>query len=155
MTDNNGYVVDRDIHDEVVTDLHHYAETGLQEFRTASKVITELLRAGWQVNYGPDVIDSDTRLAVPDKDTLSAAEDRAIVQGADADPVARMSGGFTGVVSTWGTWNPGPTIGFRFDIDANDLHESTPVSYASRASRAEATSSTMMAMCCILATSDP
>ncbi|SMY03208.1 amidohydrolase [Brevibacterium antiquum] len=128
MTENSGFVVDRETHDKLVAlrrDFHRYAETGWQEFRSASKIVTELLRLGWQVEYGPDVIDADTRMGVPDEGILSDAEDRAISQGADADLVAQMSGGFTGAVATWDTGKPGPTIGFRFDIDANDLHEST------------------------------
>lgn len=132
MTDNNGFVVDRETHDKLVAlrrDFHRYAETGWQEFRTASKIITDLLRIGWQVDYGTDVFDADARMGVPDDHSLSAAEDRAIAQGADAGLVARMSGGFTGVVATWDTGKPGPTIGFRFDIDANDLQESTDNSH--------------------------
>src|SRR3972149_8981965 len=35
-----------------------------------------------------------------------------------------MEGGFTGVVARMTGARPGPSIAFRFDIDANDLNES-------------------------------
>src|SRR3972149_3335301 len=35
-----------------------------------------------------------------------------------------MEGGFTGVVARMTGARPGPSIAFRFDIDAHDLHES-------------------------------
>lgn len=128
MTNQIGFVVNQDNHDALVAfrrEFHHYAETGWQEFRTAARIITELKKLGWRVRFGTDVLEDAARMGVPDAGTLASARDRAVGQGADPDLVHRMGEGFTGVVATWDTGRSGPTIGFRFDIDANDLNEST------------------------------
>lgn len=128
MTKTAGFVVEQDTHEALVVlrrEFHRYAETGWQEFRTASRVITELTKLGWHVDFGADVVDDAARMGVPDAETLASARDRAVAQGADPDLVNRMGEGLTGVVATWDTGRPGPTIGFRFDIDANDLSESS------------------------------
>jgi aminobenzoyl-glutamate utilization protein A len=105
-------------------DFHRYAEPGWTEFRTTSKIVQTLSGSGWDVVYGPAVHDAPTRLGVPDAATLAAARMRAVQQGADPEMVESMGDGFTGAVATLDSGRPGPVVGFRFDIDSNDLHES-------------------------------
>ncbi|REC94245.1 amidohydrolase [Kushneria indalinina] len=105
-------------------DFHRHAESGWVEFRTASIVAEELDRLGYQVTLGRDVVDEAARMGVPDADTLTREEARARTQGAIERWLPQLSGGFTGVVGVLDTGRPGPTIGYRIDLDALDLEES-------------------------------
>ena len=105
-------------------DLHKHAESGWVEFRTASIVASKLTEWGYEVKAGREVIKEEARMGVPAKEILEAHEKRALDQGADPEWVAKFSGGFTGVVGILDTGKPGPTVGFRFDMDALDIQES-------------------------------
>lgn len=114
------------VRDKVVTwrrDVHRHAEVGWTEFRTTSLLVDELTRLGYDVAYGPDIHSDEDRLGVPSDDVLLAHRQRAIEQGASSEHVEHMGRGFTGVVATLTTGRPGPTLGLRFDIDANDVVE--------------------------------
>lgn len=50
-------------------DLHHYAESGWVEFRTASKVAERLHQLGYDLTLGRDAIDADSRMGLPDEAT--------------------------------------------------------------------------------------
>ncbi|TCP29435.1 aminobenzoyl-glutamate utilization protein A [Scopulibacillus darangshiensis] len=106
-------------------DFHKHAESGWAEFRTASIVASKLSSWGYDVRTGMDVIDTDARMGVPDKEFLEQQEKRALSQGADPEWLRHFSGGFTGVVAILDTGQPGPTIGFRVDMDALDIQESS------------------------------
>lgn len=106
-------------------DLHHYAESGWLEFRTASKVAEILHRLGYDLALGRDVIDAGSRMGLPDEATLASAFLRARQQGAPEPWLSAFEGGFTGVVATLDTGRPGPTLAFRVDMDALDLNEQT------------------------------
>jgi len=106
-------------------DFHKYAEPGWTEFRTTAKIVEVLQGLGWEAVYGPDVHDAETRMGVPDSETLVAARERAVQHGANRELVEAMGDGFTGAVAILKTGRPGPVLGFRFDIDSNDLNEST------------------------------
>lgn len=106
-------------------DLHKYAESGWTEFRTAAKVITTLKTAGYEVFFGNDVLDESSMMGVPHKDVLTSHMKRAIEQGADAELVARMEGGKTAVVGIMHFTKPGPVVALRFDMDCNDVPESS------------------------------
>lgn len=104
-------------------DFHRHAETAWTEFRTASKVVRQLEQMGYEVSYGRDVVKEEARMGVPPDDVLQAAADRALSQGGDPEVVVAMAGGFTGVVAVLETGKAGPTVAFRFDMDANDISE--------------------------------
>ncbi|WP_438766407.1 amidohydrolase [Kushneria sp. TE3] len=106
-------------------DFHRHAESGWVEFRTASLVAEELDRLGYQVTLGREVVDESSRMGVPDADTLAREEARARTQGAVERWLPQLSGGFTGVVGVLDTGRPGPTLGYRIDLDALDLEESS------------------------------
>ena len=63
-------------------DFHLHAESGWLEFRTASKVAEVLDGLGYQLALGRDVIDADSRMGLPDEETLAQAFQRARAQGA-------------------------------------------------------------------------
>jgi len=104
-------------------DLHRYPETAWTEFRTASFVADTLTDLGYQVQVGTDVIDEKTMMGVPEEKTLLACQKRAIAEGSKERWVKQMTGGKTGVVATFVFDNPGPIVGMRFDMDANDVDE--------------------------------
>lgn len=104
-------------------DLHQHPETGWTEFRTASMVIKELQVLGYEVAFGADVVDEASMMGVPSAADLEKYMQRAISEGADAELVAKMAGGKTGVVGVLDTGKPGKTVGFRFDMDCNDVEE--------------------------------
>lgn len=120
--------LDRELVDQMIAwrrDFHRHAEPGWTEFRTTSIIARTLEKWGWDVVVGPDVHRGATRMGVPPADVLAEARTRALAQGADPELVERMGEGWTGVVATLDSGRPGPVVGFRFDIDANDLHESS------------------------------
>ncbi|WP_259325699.1 M20/M25/M40 family metallo-hydrolase, partial [Klebsiella pneumoniae] len=104
-------------------DFHLHAESGWLEFRTASKVADILDGLGYQLALGRDVIDADSRMGLPDEETLARAFERAREQGAPERWLPAFEGGFAGVVATLNTGRPGPTLAFRVDMDALDLNE--------------------------------
>ncbi|HBK4602285.1 M20 family metallo-hydrolase [Klebsiella michiganensis] len=104
-------------------DFHLHAESGWLEFRTASKVAEVLDGLGYQLPLGRDVIDADSRMGLPDEETLAQAFQRARAQGAPERWLPAFEGGFAGVVATLDTGRPGPTLAFRVDMDALDLNE--------------------------------
>ena len=104
-------------------DFHLHAESGWLEFRTASKVAEVLDGLGYQLALGRDVIDADSRMGLPDEETLAQAFQRARAQGAPERWLPAFEGGFAGVVATFDTGRPGPTLAFRVDMDALDLNE--------------------------------
>ncbi|MCL1992316.1 MAG: amidohydrolase [Spirochaetes bacterium] len=104
-------------------DFHRHAEAGWTEFRTASIVANYLEGYGYKVLVGEDVIAESAMMGVPSEEILSLHMERAKFQGAHAQYVDKMKGGKTGVVGILETGKPGPVIGLRFDMDANDMTE--------------------------------
>lgn len=100
-------------------DLHHFAEPGWCEFRTAAKVARTLEMLGWEVRIGRQVVAEGSRMGVPPPEQLSTAFAWARAHGVDAEIADKVEGGFTGIVATLRTARPGPVVALRFDIDAN------------------------------------
>ena len=113
--------------DRLVTlrrDLHRKPELAWREFRTTARIVEELETVGVdEIHVGPDAIDPDLRMAVPDGAELEAGYERALAEGADESVLERLRGGNTGVVAVLRT-GEGPTVGLRVDIDALPQRES-------------------------------
>jgi aminobenzoyl-glutamate utilization protein A len=106
-------------------DFHAYPELGFREFRTAAKVCDILSRLdGCRIHVGSEVMVADARLGAPSPATIQAAQTEALHLGADPAWISRMDGGLTAVVAEWTFARPGPTLAFRFDLDALPVHES-------------------------------
>lgn len=104
-------------------DFHNYAEVAWTEFRTASIVADVLTGLGYQVLTGEAVINQEAMMGVPSAKELAEQEKRALEQGANPAWITKMKGGKTGVVGIMHFSQPGPTVAFRFDMDANDVVE--------------------------------
>lgn len=109
---------------ELRRDFHRYPELGFTEFRTASKVVEVLDSLGYEVLFGQDAIDVESRRGVPSDSELDEAFLRAIKHGANKQIVEKMRGGNTAVVGVLKGKSPGPTVAFRFDMDALPIKES-------------------------------
>ncbi len=105
-------------------DFHRHAETAWTEFRTTAIVAQRLRGLGYDVSLGRRIHVAEARMGVPPASDIEAAWRRARDEGAPEDLLREMAGGFTGVVARVRGGQAGPAIGFRFDIDANDVVES-------------------------------
>lgn len=106
-------------------DLHMYPEPGWTEFRTASIVAKTLVELGYNVQTGDEIMKNSDMMGLPSKEKLEFEMQRAIKQGADETWVKKMAGGKTGVVATMDFSEDGPTVAIRFDMDSNDLIETS------------------------------
>ncbi len=122
-------------------DLHTYPELGWTEYRTTSKIIDffEKLQTecnehvSYKIVMGSDAIDADSRLTPPSVQSCAKDKARAIIQGAKPNHVSCMGDGLTGL---WVDMHFGknikinsPVIALRFDIDANNVKESSCLSH--------------------------
>jgi aminobenzoyl-glutamate utilization protein A len=104
-------------------EFHRYPEVGWTEFRTSARIADILTEMGFEVKVGSEVIKKESRMGVPDTQTLVKAKEQALKKGANPRWIEKMEEGLTGVVGIWDTKQPGPTIAFRFDIDALNIVE--------------------------------
>lgn len=118
-------------------DLHAHPETAWTEYRTTAKLISHLEKAGIATRYGAQI--HGTRAQLPDAQTDAQCLSRAERDGADPAILARLAGGYTGLVAELRGARPGPTIVLRVDIDAlavqeddSDAHVPARDGYASR-----------------------
>lgn len=102
--------------------FHTIPEPAWLEFQTTIELINRLKEMGYAVEYGKS-IHGGPRLGFPDEETINAHKEHMKIE-ADFD-ISQILEGYTGAVVKLDTGQPGPTIGMRFDIDANDLLESS------------------------------
>jgi aminobenzoyl-glutamate utilization protein A len=103
--------------------LHKCPQPSWLEFFATAFVAEKLAGWGYDVKQGRDVIAEDKLLLLPDPETLQAEYARALKAGASEKFLAPARGGFTGVIAVLKGDLPGPTMGFRFDIDSNEVTE--------------------------------
>ena len=128
-------------------DFHKHAESGWVEIRTASIVASKLSAWGFEVKAGREVVNEEARMGVPDQNFLEQQEKRALSQGAIAEWVSHLSGGFTGIVGILDTGRPGPTVGFRVDMDALDIQESPSLDHRPKKDGFASINTNMMHAC--------
>ncbi|EMA38583.1 amidohydrolase [Halobiforma nitratireducens] len=112
---------------ELRRELHRRPEPAWREFYTTARIVDELeSRFGdelAELHVGPEAIDVDNRLAVPDDAELTHAFERARETGVDEDVLESLEGGYTGAVAVLEK-GEGPTVGLRVDIDGLPRAES-------------------------------
>ena len=101
--------------------FHARPELGWTEFETTATVITRLRALGYQVLCGTQVVKPEAVLGRDEK-LVAAAIERAKSAGVSDDLLSEM-GGYTGAVGILDTGRPGPTLAFRFDMDALPIQE--------------------------------
>ncbi|WP_313956975.1 amidohydrolase [Bacillus sp. FJAT-22090] len=123
----DSFTINPNLRDQMVAwrrDFHQFPETGWTEFRTASLIASELEKLGFQVQVGKEVVSKEGRMGVPSDEQLEFYYDQAQKNGGKLLYMEKMVGGYTGVVGTLKGNKPGPTIAFRFDMDALEIRES-------------------------------
>ena len=105
-------------------DFHQFPETGFLEMRTASIVASILDELGFDLSMGKSVMSIEHCMGKPDDEVTKKHYQWAMENGAKQDYIENFSDGYTGIVATLDTGIEGPTIAYRFDMDALDIHES-------------------------------
>ena len=126
----NGYesilLLAEQMQDELVAirrDFHTFAETGWLEMRTSSLIARKLADLGYEVLTGEQVCLKSARMGVPSQQELAQRYNHALAQGADPAYLESCRDGMTGVIGILRNGD-GPTVAFRFDIDALGVFES-------------------------------
>ncbi|NLV11425.1 amidohydrolase [Halomicrobium mukohataei] len=104
-------------------DLHRHPEPAWREFYTTARLVEELEPTADELVVGPDFLDADDRLSVPEETTLSEWRERALDAGADPETVEHLEDGQTGLMAVLER-GEGPTVGLRVDIDGLPREES-------------------------------
>lgn len=110
-------------------DFHAHPETGFLEMRTASIVADTLARLGFTLQLGKEVMVEEDCMGMPDKKEIARHVEWAKANGANLQYLPYFQEGYTGVVATWETGREGPTVAFRFDMDALPIHETERVDH--------------------------
>lgn len=109
---------------ELRREFHQYPEPGWCEFWTTARIVEELERIGAdEMHVGPDALDTNERLGVPDDEELSNWLEKAKSETDRTDILEQIEGGNTGVVAVVER-GEGPSVGLRVDIDALPIEES-------------------------------
>lgn len=103
-------------------DFHRYPEPGWLEFRTTAKIAAALIKLGYEVSLGPEVVKKEAAMGRPGEEEIAKNLDRAAAEGADTGLLKKMEG-LSGVVGVMDTGRPGPVLAYRFDIDAVEVDE--------------------------------
>ena len=91
--------------------------------RTASIVAAELAELGFELKMGKTVMSPEHCMGKPAAEVTETHYKWALEHGADNDFITYFSKGYTGIVATMETKSQGPTIAYRFDMDALDINE--------------------------------
>ncbi len=104
--------------------LHRNPQPGWLEFYSTGFVASKLAGWGYEVLLGKDAVAESERLILPDPTALETEYRRAIGAGIGEEFIAPAKGGLTGVVGLLRGDSPGPSVGFRFDMDSLEITES-------------------------------
>lgn len=111
-------------------DFHRYPELGFLEMRTSTIVADILETLGFDVQIGREVMSAEYVMGKPDDEETKAHIEWAKENGAVEKYLGRVCEGYTGIVATWDTGVPGPTVAYRVDMDALPIYESEDESHA-------------------------
>ncbi|WP_143179992.1 amidohydrolase [Anaerococcus urinomassiliensis] len=106
--------------------FHHIAEPARLEFKTTDKIIQELRGLDIELHYGKEIY-FDDRLGLPDE--KKACEYKNNINLKTTDKSDEILDSYTGLIAVIKGIKKGNNIGFRFDIDANDIHESDDIDH--------------------------
>jgi aminobenzoyl-glutamate utilization protein A len=112
-------------------DLHRKPEPAWREFYTTARIVEELeSRLDLdELHVGPDAIDAEHRMGVPDDAELKNWFEQAREYDVEESILERLEGGYTGAVAVLRR-GEGPTVGLRVDIDGLPRAEATDAGHA-------------------------
>lgn len=111
-------------------DFHQFPEQGFLEMRTASIVANVLDELGFDLQMGKSVMKEDACMGKPNAEITSNHREWAKQHGAIERFLPFFQEGYTGIVASLQTNRPGPTVAFRFDMDALPIIESNAENHA-------------------------
>lgn len=106
--------------------FHKYAEPAWMEFLTTAKIIEELKNYNLEIYYGKEIY-FNKRMGLPEKSILESYKNSISIS--DIEKKEEILDSYTGLIAVLDTKKIGPNIGFRFDIDANELCESNSLGH--------------------------
>ena len=106
--------------------FHKYAEPAWMEFLTTVKIIEELENYNLDLYYGKEIY-FNKRMGLPEKSILESYKNSISIS--DIEKKEEILDSYTGLIAVLDTKKIGPNIGFRFDIDANELCESNSLGH--------------------------
>lgn len=106
--------------------FHKYAEPAWMEFLTTVKIIEELKNYNLEIYYGKEIY-FNKRMGLPEKSILESYKNSISIS--DIEKKEEILDSYTGLIAVLDTKKIGPNIGFRFDIDANELCESNSLGH--------------------------
>lgn len=106
--------------------FHKYAEPAWMEFLTTVKIIEELKNYNLDLHYGKEIY-FNKRMGLPEKSILESYKNSISIS--DIEKKEEILDSYTGLIAVLDTKKIGPNIGFRFDIDANELCESNSLGH--------------------------
>ena len=106
--------------------FHKYAEPAWMEFLTTAKIIEELKNYNLDIYYGKEIY-FNKRMGLPEKSILESYKNSISIS--DIEKKEEILDSYTGLIAVLDTKKIGPNIGFRFDIDANELCESNSLGH--------------------------
>ena len=106
--------------------FHKYAEPAWMEFLTTAKIIEELKNYNLDLYYGKEIY-FNKRMGLPEKSILESYKNSISIS--DIEKKEEILDSYTGLIAVLDTKKSGPNIGFRFDIDANELCESNSLGH--------------------------
>ena len=107
-------------------DLHRYPELCWLEYRTTTLIARRLEELGLEVVVGSSLHNDDAMLALPPLDVRESQMRRALQEIEIPQALQKqMLAGYTGVMGILRGERQGPVILLRFDIDCNEVEESS------------------------------
>lgn len=106
--------------------FHKYAEPAWMEFLTTAKIIEELKNYNLDLYYGKEIY-FNKRMGLPEKSILESYKNSISIS--NIEKKEEILDSYTGLIAVLDTKKIGPNIGFRFDIDANELCESNSLGH--------------------------
>lgn len=106
--------------------FHKYAEPAWMEFLTTVKIIEELKNYNLEIYYGKEIY-FNKRMGLPEKSILESYKNSISIS--NIEKKEEILDSYTGLIAVLDTKKIGPNIGFRFDIDANELCESNSLGH--------------------------
>ncbi|MFR1138656.1 MAG: amidohydrolase, partial [Anaerococcus vaginalis] len=106
--------------------FHKYAEPAWMEFLTTAKIIEELKNYNLDLYYGKEIY-FNKRMGLPEKNMVESYKNSISIS--NIEKKEEILDSYTGLIAVLDTKKIGPNIGFRFDIDANELCESNSLGH--------------------------